>query len=236
MLRISSSEPPQITKALEKLGIPFQLESLSELRYGDYVWELPDKSTVGVERKTIRDFIQSYYDARIHDQLAGCLNSYEHVHLLLEGVFATNNYDSGLTTYIKIWNSFKPTTLPLVGNINGFTKQLLNVQEHVSIILSTSHETTAQVLAGLYKKYDIEPLLECQTRIKKHVSEKAVTLQEHALVASVPRLSATAAHNLIAHFGSIKNICEALSLEPKALLKIPSVGKGSVDMLIKVLL
>jgi ERCC4-type nuclease len=236
MLRISNSEPDQITKFLEKLGVPFQCESLAELRYGDYVWDLPDKSTVGIERKTIRDFIQSYYDARIHDQLAGCLNSYEHVHLLLEGVFATNGYDAGLTTYIKLWNSFKPTTLPLAGNIHGFTKQLLNVQEHVSIILSTSHETTAQVIAGLYKKYEISPLLECQPRTKKQVSEKAMTLQEHALIASIPRLSRTAAHNLMEHFGTIHNICSALSLDPKALLKIPAVGPGAVSMLEKVLL
>lgn len=236
MLRVSSSEPDSITKLFERFGIPYVSESLSELRYGDYVWDLPDQTTVAIERKTVRDFIQSYYDARIHEQLAGCLNTYQHVHLLLEGVFSTNGYDAGLTTYVKIYNSFKPTSLPLTGHINGFTKQILNVQEHVSLILSSSQDTTAQIIAGLYKKYDIEPLLECVPRTKRSVSDRTLTLQEHALLASIPRISRQAAQNLIKHFGSIHNLCLALALDPKALTKVPKVGPGTVEMLQKVLL
>ena len=67
--------------------------TLTRLQYGDCCWvgEGPDgPTTVGVERKTIHDLVNSMDNGRLQEQLRGMQNCYEVKWLVVEGVWRPN--------------------------------------------------------------------------------------------------------------------------------------------------
>jgi len=234
MLKVSNSEPDTIISHLSKLAIPVEILPLSELRWGDYVWEA-DGSTIAIERKTFMDFVGSYQMGRLHNQLAGCLSTYDHVFILLEGVVDTDGFDPLMNNYMKTQRNFIRNSIAPVGNLHGFTKQLINVQQHVSILYSSCHKMTAQLVAGLYNKFDIHPLLEIMPATKRGITNTSLSMREIALLRSIPRLSQKGAVSLIKAYGAISTVCLALQESPNDLLKLEGIGKQTVVSLKEVL-
>ena len=236
MLRISDSEPDAITKHLSTLGVPIEILPLSSLRYGDYAWNADGETTIGIERKTFHDFITSYQQGRLHAQIEGCLATYTHTILLIEGVIDTDGYDPHINTFYRHYSGFKRSSLPVIGNIHGFTKQLLNLQLHIPIIYSSHYTMTAQIIAGLYRKWEVHPLLEgIPQKTLRGIEANTVTIKEMALIRSVPRITKTAAHALIITYGSIEKICQMLNSEEKP-PKLEGVGPKTIEALKEVLL
>ena len=235
MLKISNSEPEAIIKHLSKLAVPLQILPLSELRWGDYAWA--DGSTsIGIERKTFMDFVGSYQMGRLHNQIAGCLNTYAHSFILLEGCVDTDGFDPLMNNYKRTGRTFIRNNIASVGNVHGFTKQLLNTQQHVDIIYSSCHVMSAQIIAGLYNKFEINPLLEIVPRTKKGISPNTFSIKEIALLRSIPRLSQKGAMSLIKTCGSISTVCLQLQTDPNSLLKLEGIGKQTIVALKEVLL
>lgn len=88
MLLVDSRERDDIMKRLS----PYDIEvALTQLDYGDFCWEGSGPhgpALIGVERKRLTDLISSMTDRRLSGhQLRGMYKTYDHVYLLVEGMW-----------------------------------------------------------------------------------------------------------------------------------------------------
>jgi ERCC4-type nuclease len=83
---------------------PYGMSKIERMQFGDFSWlgNGPDGApwSIGVERKTIGDMIQSITSDRFSGhQLPGLLNTYNAVYVLVEGLYRPDQRTGVLETF-----------------------------------------------------------------------------------------------------------------------------------------
>jgi Fanconi anemia group M protein len=188
--------PSQINNYIEDLGA---LVCCKQLKVGDYI----ASERVGIERKTITDFIGSIMNQRLFKQLKELSESFENPVLILEGNPELLWHESGM----------HPNALR--GALASIT-----VDHRIPIIwTSNSQETAAQIHWIAYRE---------QKKLNKEVSirgEKRVMdkpKHQEFIVAGLPFVNSTLSRRLLERFGSVRKVFTA---NPDRLKKIDKIGE-----------
>ncbi len=188
-----------VARWLEKLGADIELKTLE---VGDYV--VSDR--VGIERKTVEDFLSTLLDGRdLFGQISDLARTFERPLLIIEG--------EGLYTARQI-------------NPNSVRGVLASIATDfgVPIIFSRDEEDTAALIHIMAKReQDAE-----KREISLHGKKTSMTLKEQQeyVVSSLPEIGPAVARNLLKHFGSVEKIMGASREE---LMEVGLVGTKTAD-------
>ena len=170
---------------------------LATLPVGDYLVS----ERVGVERKTVSDFIQSIVDGRLMNQMKELSNNYEKPVLIVEGV----------------------ESMYSVRNIhpNAVRGALAScaLDFKVSVICAEDAADTAYTIIALAKREQLDN----KKPISLHANKKVFDIfeQRKYVIESLPNISATLAERLLKHFGSVKAVINA---DEEKLKEIEGIG------------
>ncbi|MEM2924226.1 MAG: DEAD/DEAH box helicase [Methanocellales archaeon] len=187
-----------VAKALEEMGA---IVTLKTLEVGDYILS----ERVGVERKTVEDFLSSLIDRSqgrdLFTQMTELAKNFERPLLIIEG--------EGLYTARRV-------------NPNAVRGVLasISIDFGIPIISTANPEDTAALLYIIAKREQFDSNRE----ITLHGKKTSLTLKEQQeyIVSAIPGVGLRAAKNLLRHFGSIEAIMTA-SVEE--LMKVEKIGE-----------
>ncbi len=188
-----------VAQALEKLGLDIVLRTLE---VGDYV--VSDR--VGIERKTVEDFLSTLIDGRdLFGQISDLVRTFERPLLIIEG--------EGLYTTRQV----NPNS------IRGVLTSIA-IDFRVPIIFSRDEEDTAALISTIAKREQGDTKKE----INLHGKRTALTLKEQQeyVISSMPEIGPVVAKNLLRHFGSIERVMRASREE---LMEVELVGPKTAD-------
>lgn len=196
--------PSGIVHELAQLGIEVEAHQLD---VGDFI--LSDR--VGVERKSVEDFLQSIVDKRLLVQAKQLSETFERPVLVLEG--------EGLYSRRAI----HPNA------IRGALAALA-VDFGVSVLPTRDEKETAAVLAIIARREQTEQAREVAVRGEA----KGLTLpeQQRFVVEGLPGVSAVLAERLLAHFGAVEGVMAASEEE---LQQVRGIGKEKAKGIRRVL-
>ncbi len=196
--------PSGIVHELVQFGIEVEARQLD---VGDFI--LSDR--VGVERKSVGDFLQSIVDKRLLVQAKQLSETFERPVLVLEG--------EGLYSRRAI----HPNA------IRGALAALA-VDFGVSILPTRDEKETAAVLAIIARREQTEQAREVAVRGEA----KGLTLpeQQRFVVEGLPGVSAVLAERLLAHFGAVERVMAASEEE---LQQVRGIGKEKAKEIRRVL-
>jgi Fanconi anemia group M protein len=187
-----------VAKALEEMGA---IITLKTLEVGDYILS----ERVGVERKTVEDFLSSLIDRSqgrdLFAQMSELARNFERPVLILEG--------EGLYTARRI----DPNA------VRGMLASI-SIDFGIPIISTVNPEDTAALLyiIGKREQFDEKREISLHSRKTSHTLKE----QQEYLVSAIPGVGLIAAKNLLRHFGSIEAIMTA-SIED--LMKVEKIGR-----------
>lgn len=167
--------------------------------------------TVGVERKTINDFLNSIIDKRIISQLINLKKHFDTPLLILEG--EENIYQI---------RNFHPNA------IRGMLASIA-IDFNIPILHTRNNKDTANLLAIIAKR--LEKPRSLPSLLKKR---KPLTLeqQQEFLIESLPGIGPTISKSLLNRFKTIKKIINATEEELK---EVEKIGPKKIENLKKVL-
>ncbi|HDD46051.1 MAG TPA: hypothetical protein ENG42_01115 [Candidatus Aenigmarchaeota archaeon] len=158
---------------------------------------------VGIERKTVTDFIQSIMDKRIFNQMEDMGKAFDAPLLIIEGM-----QDS-----IFLQRSVHPNAIR--GAIAAIT-----IDYHIPIIWTRGARETAMQIFWIAKREAEGKRKELQIRIKK--KSKGLGYEQEFLVSGLPGINTKLSKRLLSAFRNPKAIFNA-SIEE--LMKIEGIGK-----------
>jgi Fanconi anemia group M protein len=170
-----------------------------QLKVGDFVCS----DRVGIERKTISDFLQSIIDQRIFNQASELVESYERPVLILEGnpeaLFSTRNIHENAIRSVMgaIAIDFK---LPIIWTIDD-------------------QETAAQIYRIAHRE-QVKEKRELLVRVKKRCPTFAS--EQEFIVSGLPTVSNKLSRRLLKKFKTPKKV---FSASESALQKVEGIGK-----------
>ena len=176
------------------------------LLYGDFV--VSDR--VVIEKKTVKDFIQSITDKRLFQQLKTMKDNFEKPILIIEGEESLYGY--------------------LHPNIIRGALAAVTVDLGIPIIWTRDLADTAGLIFWIAKREQIDEKREVPLRNKK-VPETIEEQQEY-LVASLPNVSAVRSKALLKHFKSPQNVFNA---SVKELQEAEGIGKKIAERIKKII-
>ncbi|MDW7725643.1 MAG: DEAD/DEAH box helicase [Candidatus Methanoperedens sp.] len=194
-----------VAKTLEKLGVNVILETLE---VGDYVVS----NRVGIERKTVADFLSTLMDGRdLFGQVSDLARAFERPLLIIEG--------DGLYTTRQIHPN----------SIRGVLASIV-IDFGVPILFSRDEEDTAALVNIMAKREQAGGSRE----ISLHGKKTSLTLKEQQeyVVSSISDIGTVVARNLLTHFGSVGKIMAASRDE---LMEVPLVGPRTADRIREVI-
>ena len=187
---------------LESQGLETEVRQLIS---ADFVLQIKDSNnnvqTIGVERKTQDDFINSIIDKRIVKQLSMLKEHFNIPLLIIEG-------DENIYSL----RDFHPNA------IRGMLASIA-IDFNIPILHTKNVKDTASLLAVIAKRLE---------KGKKHISlvdrKKPLTLKEQQeyLIESLPGVGPAIAKSLLKHFGSIESIIHA---QIEELMEVDNLGK-----------
>lgn len=181
MLFVDSREPDSILTLLKK-RVPV---TVTKLDPADYV-----VGNIGIERKTIGDFLTSLASRRLYEQLGRLRRAYQHPYLLIEGLLD--------------WST--------ITNPHWFCSALQNaVLAGIPIIFSHSIENSAQVIERLAKCTSTPTTI---VTIQKSLTPKQVPTK---VLCAFPGIGKKKAEKLLNHFGTLGAIFSAKRADLRAL-------------------
>lgn len=185
-----------VARELSKLGVAIEARQLD---VGDYI--LSDR--VGVERKTVQDFLQSIVDKRLLEQAKLLADTFERPVLVLEGELGD----------LYSLRAIHPNA------IRGALAALA-VDLGISILPARDEAETAALLASIARREQTEHARELAVRGEP----KGLTLpeQQRFIVEGLPGVSAVLAERLLAHFKTPERVMMASEEE---LQEVPGIGK-----------
>lgn len=219
MISISNSEPSAIQKFLSS-HTQVRICNLTEMAFGDYSW-LANGISETIERKYITDLISSLYSGRLVEQLRGCLDEYQKVYLLIEGVWDLHGEDR-IMVYRRTSRGYLPSTYSPAISFTQVQLLLKSLLQFIDIIPSANQETTAQIVLAMSKSVKPETLMSKVVRKQKRMPRWTRDVRVIKLVNLVDRLSEASAKKLIQQFGSIGKVLNANEEELK---QISGMGK-----------
>lgn len=188
-----------VARSLEKLGMDIELKTLE---VGDYV--VSDR--VGIERKTVDDFLSTLMDGRdLFGQISDLRRTFDRPLLIIEG--------EGLYTARQIH----------ANSIRGVLSSIA-VDFGVPIIFSRDEEDTAALIAIIAKREQTDG----KKDISLHGKKTSLTLKEQQeyVISSLPEIGPAVARNLLLHFGSVEQV---MSASREELMEVGLVGPKTAD-------
>ncbi len=198
--------PSQINNYIEELGA---IVSCMQLKVGDYI----ASDRVGIERKTITDFLGSVMNGRLFNQLEELSRNFESPVLIIEGNPELLWHESGM----------HPNAIR--GALASIT-----VDYRVPIIWTrNSRETAAQVHWIAYREQK-KNRNEVSIRGEKRPVDRPG--QQEYVVAGLPHVNSTLSRRLLKHFGSVKKVFNA---KPERLMKVDKIGEKRARQIFELL-
>lgn len=159
--RIGSKEVAPILSSYLSFNCPVR-----RLEFGDFFFMAPqggpgdDVTTVGIERKRIRDMIQSVMSGRLSgSQLPGMAETYDFTFLIIEGDYVCNPYTKKLEIknaagrYTdRLWNNRSLDYRTLDASINT-----IRLKTNVQVIKTYSIQHTAMEVFHLWSWFNSKP-------------------------------------------------------------------------------
>jgi len=178
-----------------------------QLNTGDYVLS----TRIGVERKTVDDFLQSLIDGKLFDQISRLRDAYPRPILIIEG--------EGLLTKRNISHN------AIFGSIVSIT-----VDFGVPIITTKNPLETADLLYIMAKREQRDEKRPIAVRGEK--TPMSLREKQQFIVEGLPNVSAVLAKRLLDRFGSIKDIVNASEEE---LREVAGIGRGIASEILEIL-
>lgn len=178
-----------------------------QLDIGDYVLS----SRIGVERKTVDDFLNSLIDGKLFVQMKNLRAAYSRPLLIIEG--------DGLLTKRNISHN------AIFGSISSII-----VDFGIPIITTTTPQETADFLAVMAQREQKEGDRAVALRGEKPA--RSIAEQQQYLVEGLPNVSAVLAQRLLQQFGSIRSLANA---SEEDLCQVPGIGKSTAVNILKIL-
>jgi len=193
-----------VVKNLAVKGISVEPQQLD---VGDYVLS----TRIGVERKSVDDFLESLINGKLFKQVSQLREAYSRPVLILEG--------ENLLTKRNI-------------NHNAIFGSLASISVDFGIPVLTTKDAseTADLLHVIAKREQREDKKDVAVRGEK--TQMSLKERQQFLVEGLPNVSAVIAKRLLSHFGSIKDITNASEQE---LMDVNGVGKNISSEIIKLL-
>lgn len=214
MIKIIADQRERSSGIIKELSKDFDVE-VKQLVIADYLVQTKDLQgnilTVGIERKTTNDFLNSIIDKRLLSQLIEIKKHYQVPLLIIEG--EENIY--------KI-RDFHPNS------IRGMLATIA-VDFQIPIIYTKNYRDTAAFIAILAKRLEKH-----RSPIELLQSRKPLTLKEQQiyLLQSLPGIGSTLADSLLKHFKSVLAVFNASEEE---LQKVEKIGPKKASEIKKVL-
>ena len=188
-----------VIKQLIELDVELKLESFPN---SDYILS----SRVGVELKTVEDFVQSIIDGRLLQQIKNLKSNFERPLLVIEGIediYSVRNVHANA--------------------IRG-TLSAVAVDFGVPILYTKNSKDTAQLLKIIAKREQEE----IGVSFNVHPEKKNLSIQEQQeyVISSLPGIGTTLAKPLLKHFKSVKNVVNA---GQKELEEVEKIGKKKAE-------
>ncbi len=157
---------------------------MQQLEVGDFILS----ERVGVERKTVSDFLKSLIDGRLLEQVKNLAETFERPLLILEG--------EGLYTERGIHPNAIRGALACI-----------TVDYGIPILPTENEKETAKIISSIVDREQGEGKEEIPIRSER----KSLTLSElqRFVVEGLPGVSAVLAKRLLEHFDSVENITKA---------------------------
>lgn len=170
-----------VLREIHRLDIEVEVQ---QLEVGDFILS----ERVGVERKTVKDFLQSIIDGRLLEQAKNLAETFERPILILEG--------KDLYTQRGIHPNAVRGTLACV-----------SVDYHIPILNTENEKETAKMIESIAGREQKEGKTEIPVRSER----KSLTLTElqRFVVEGLPGISAVLAKRLLDHFGSVEMVMKA---------------------------
>lgn len=178
-----------------------------QLDVGDYIIS----SRIGIERKTVDDFLASLLEGKLFVQMKNLRATYSRPLLLIEG--------EGLLTKRNISQN------AIFGSMTAII-----VDFGIPIITTHSAQETADFLRAMAQREQKEG--DRVVAIRGEKTARTIAEQQQFLVEGLPNVSAVLAQRLLQQFGSIRSIANATEEE---LCKIPGIGKTIAADILKIL-
>tara|TARA_Y100000310_G_C20670491_1_gene809999 strand:- start:567 stop:1226 length:660 start_codon:yes stop_codon:yes gene_type:complete len=167
--------------------------------------------TVGVERKTINDFLNSIIDKRIISQLIDLKKQFNSPLLIIEG--EENIYEI---------RNFHPNS------IRGMLASIA-IDFQIPILHTRNHKDTANLLAIIAKRLEKPRSLPSLLKKRKPLTLKQ---QQEYIIESLPGIGPTLSKSLLEKFKSVNAI---LNAPEKQLKKVKKLGPKKIASMKKVL-
>jgi len=196
--------PSGIVDELVQLGVEVEA---CQLKVGDFI--LSDR--VGVERKSVGDFLQSIIDKRLMSQAKILRETFERPVLILEG---GNLYSR---------RAIHPNAIR--GSLAA-----LAVDVGIPILPTRDEKETALILFAIARREQLDESREVAVRGEP----KGLTLPEHQrfVVEGLPGISAVLAKRLLEHFGTVERVMCASEEELK---QVHGIGREKARSIRKIL-
>ncbi len=205
MIVVDSREPEYVAALLVEMGVEVIRRAITP---GDYVLS----SECAVERKTVRDFVNSVYSGRVFEQVESLRRAYSRPILILEGDIEEE--------------------LEMRSNPRAIWGALLRLQADMGVpVLNTPTVLhTADLLYTLSKRLQRKK----EEKISVQHKPRLTTDREKQMfvIASLPNIGEELAARLLRHFGSIRNVFRA---SKEDLEKVEGIGGVKAERIIKLL-
>ncbi|MEK6949265.1 MAG: DEAD/DEAH box helicase [Nanoarchaeota archaeon] len=188
-----------VIKELIELDVDLKLEALPN---ADYILS----SRVGVEYKTVEDFVQSIIDGRLLEQIKNLKNNFERPLLVIDGVediYSVRNVHANA--------------------IRGMLAAIA-VSYGVPILYTKNFKDTAMLLNIIAKREQEDTGRD----FSMHSEKKAMSIkdQQEYVISSLPGVGSVLAKPLLKYFKSVKNVVNA---EQKELENVEGIGKKKAE-------
>jgi ERCC4-related helicase len=178
-----------------------------QLDIGDYVLS----SRIGVERKTVDDFLNSLIEGKLFAQMKNLRTAYSRPLLIVEG--------EGLLTKRNISHNA----------IFGSFVSII-VDFGIPIITTHSAQETADFLTVMAQREQKSG--EKVVAIRGEKPTRSISEQQQFLVEGFPNVSSILAQRLLQHFGSIRALANA---SEEDLCQVQGIGKNTAAEILKIL-
>jgi len=178
-----------------------------QLDVGDYIIS----SRIGVERKTVDDFLNSLIDGKLFVQMKNLRTTFSRPLLVIEG--------EGLLTKRNISHN------AIFGSIASII-----VDFGIPIITTRSPQETADFLSVM--AYREQKQGDRAVAIRGIKTLRTISEQQQFLIEGLPNISAVLAQRLLQHFGSIRSLVNA---SEEDLCQVNGIGKNIAADILKIL-
>ena len=178
-----------------------------QLDVGDYIIS----SRIGVERKTVDDFLNSLIDGKLFVQMKNLRTNYSRPLLIIEG--------DGLLMKRNMSHN------AIFGSIASII-----VDFGIPIITTHTPQETANFLSVMAQREQKEGNKAVAIRGEK--TARTISEQQQFIIESLPNISAILAQRLLQHFGSIKSLVNTTEEE---LCQVNGIGKNIAADILKII-